>query len=102
MSPWQNPFEELRHTVRRLIWAVVIVCTLISIIAVSGVSLAWYGLRKQVQENERILIAMCRQNNAQNKDLRTVLLTFGVQPHELFELRPIVCSQGNLKERFDR
>lgn len=102
MAPWRDPFRHLQSLVRRMIWITGIYMTIVTLIAVSGVSIAWYALHKQVEQNADALIAMCRQNNMQNHDLRVVLLSFGVTNEELHELRPIICDREAIEERFGR
>ena len=94
----KNPFLELQRTVRICIVVGAIAMAIVAIIAISGISLAWYVQRGRIQDNEELIVKLCRQNNAHNKSIKTVLLTFGVPQEELFELHPIICNPEGIKE----
>lgn len=87
----------LQHTVRRLIWVTAIFAAFISIIAISGLSVAWYSLHQQVERNEDTIAALCREVNEHNRTISTILRDAGIPRHLLAPLAPRPCNVRELR-----
>jgi len=87
-----DPFKEIRRIVRTLIIATAICIATVAIIAFVALGIAWHSLHKQVDQNEENIVALCREQNANNKDLRTIALDLGVPAFRLTPLLPKPCN----------
>lgn len=97
-----DPIEELSRNVNLLIWASAIFAVIISIIAVSGLSIAWWNVHKQVDQNRELIIAVCRQQNALKNDIVTIALDLGVPRYKLAALIPLPCTKTQLQRDFGK
>lgn len=81
-----------------MIWASVIFGIVISIIAISGLSIAWYSLHEQVKRNEEVIVHLCRDINEHNRSIITLALDFGVPPYQLEPFKSRPCTIDHLRE----
>lgn len=105
--PWRSAFAELQRSVRHLIWASAIFAVVIGGISILGLGLAWYSVKQQIhvnraniEQNQQNIIALCREINEHNKDIRTLMLDFGLQPYQLTQFLPQPCTSNRLQRKF--
>ena len=101
-DPEVNPVKELSRVVKLLIWASVTFAIIVTIILTIAIVIVAQQFRAEVQQNENLVIALCRQNNAHNKDLTVIALDLGVPAHVLAPFQPKPCTTANLRREFSR
>lgn len=102
-----DPFAEIRRTLRAITVVGAVFMSIVAIIAISGISVAWIALAHQVrdnqqrlQDNQELILSVCRMNNEQNIDIIVTALDLGVPPSKLTAFNPIDCTIKNIEKRF--
>ena len=101
-DPEIDPVKELVRNVKLLTWATTIFAIFIAAVLTVAVILVSRGFQREVQNNEDLVIALCRQNNAHNKDLTVIALDLGIPIHSLAPFQPKPCTTANLRREFGR
>ena len=97
-----NPLKGIQRVIRRIVIIGGICMFVVALIAVAGVSVAWYGLRQEVRENQELVQSLCRQNNEQNTDILITALNLGVPFYRVRAFEPVDCSIKAIERRNDQ
>ena len=101
-DPEVDPIKELAKDVKLLTWATTAFAIIVAIILTTATIIVARQFSQEVQQNENLVIALCRQNNAHNRDLTVVALDLGVPAHVLAPFQPKPCTTANLRREFVR
>jgi hypothetical protein len=94
-----QPFIDIRRTIREIAVAEVIAILITFLVALIGLGLAWYAIREDIETTKDIIRAECIQNNALRDDIRVIALTASVPAHQLTALRRVSCTDKAIEGR---
>ena len=97
-----DPMEDLNHSVRLLIWASTVFAIIVATILIVAALVVARQFHQEVQNNENLIVALCRQTNAHNRDLTVIALDLGIPAHVLAPFGPKPCTVSNLRKEFGR
>lgn len=111
MSPWRDPFVELerniKKTVKKMITATMVFGVVISIIALGAIGISGFVLhdhyesnRANIQRNQDTIVALCRELNERDIELKIAAIDLGVPPNRLTFLTRRSCKLDQLRKKF--
>lgn len=92
-----DPFDELSRIVQRLIWVTAGCFIVLTLVIVAIGLLAYDANRERIDDNEEVVIALCRDINSRNTDLREILLDFNIPAHRLEPFKPRSCNPASIR-----
>jgi hypothetical protein len=111
MTPWRDPFLELekniKNTVQHMITATVIFGVVISLIALAAIGISGFVLhdhyesnKANIQRNQDTIVALCRELNERDIELKIAAIDLGVPPNRLTFLTKRPCKPDQLRKKF--